>query len=206
MINIGGGGGGFDDLLDDDGFIKPEYLPDPISTIPKVDKYADLPSATDSSGKMYRVLLASGTWVLGNKRNPGFYESDGSGWIYLGTTIDRVTPAEIEAGASAGIRRFTATDVASIVRKHQTIKESFETISKNLKGLRATFTFVKEVLISIEYDLTNGSITKSFSYDSANNNRLSTITLSGDVPPDVALIKTLHYTGTQIAFIDYGSG
>lgn len=53
-------------------------IPPPFVT---VNTYADLPAANLHSGERYIVSTATGTWILGTKRDSGFYYSDGSSWI-----------------------------------------------------------------------------------------------------------------------------
>jgi len=80
------------------------------------------------------------------------------------------------------------------------IVTSFETISKNLKAYPATLFYSGGVLISISYITPDGYISKTLGYI---NNILTTITLSGDIPDGIDLIKTLSYTNGTITGVSY---
>jgi YD repeat-containing protein len=68
-------------------------------------------------------------------------------------------------------------------------RNTFETISKNLKASGASFTYdMAGNLTSITY--VNG-IVKTLNYDMAGN--LTSIVLSGNIPPEILTVKTLTY-------------
>lgn len=54
----------------------------PVRTYPEVDVYADLPSPSTVSGKIYVVKNTTGIWPL--RKSAGFWLSDGATWRYLG--------------------------------------------------------------------------------------------------------------------------
>lgn len=81
------------------------------------------------------------------------------------------------------------------------LDETFETVSKNLKGNPYTLTYTGEQLTSMLYTLpASESITKTFAYTGT---KLTSITLSGDTPAGINLIKTLIYTGDSLTGITY---
>lgn len=71
------------------------------------------------------------------------------------------------------------------------IAHSFETVSKNLSAYPATLTYTGDELTSIAYNTGSGTITKTFGYSGG---QLTTITLSGDTPAGIDLVKTLVYS------------
>lgn len=77
------------------------------------------------------------------------------------------------------------------------ISESFETISKNLSSLGATFNYTTGVLTSIVY--ANG-ITKTLNYTSG---VLTSVVLSGATPGGIFLTKTLNYTSGNLTSVSY---
>lgn len=77
----------------------------------------------------------------------------------------------------------------------------FETINRNKKSYPATYSYSGKILDTIVYDLGGGfSITKTFAYTGGD---LTSITLSGDIPPGVATTKTFTYTGKDLTSINY---
>jgi hypothetical protein len=81
------------------------------------------------------------------------------------------------------------------------IEESFESVSKNLKAYPCVYNYTLGVLTSIVYDLGSGqSITKTLGYVTG---RLETITLSGNTPSGITLVKTLLYTGADLTGVTY---
>jgi hypothetical protein len=80
-------------------------------------------------------------------------------------------------------------------------QEEFETVSKNLKSYPAVLSYISGSLTTIVYDLGGGqSITKTFGYSLG---KLVTITLSGDTPSGIDLIKTFSYTGDDLTGVTY---
>ncbi len=63
---------------------------------PKVNTFADLPSASAYTDKIYIVLTATGVWGVNRKRT-GMWRSDGVDWNRLG-----VAPTAEELGAIVG--------------------------------------------------------------------------------------------------------
>lgn len=82
------------------------------------------------------------------------------------------------------------------------IRQTFETINRNLKAYPATFNYgAPGELDSITYDMGDGkSINKQFGYAQG---VLTTITLSGDVPAGVSLTKHLTYQSGRLIAITY---
>ncbi len=56
---------------------------------PEVNTFADLPTASESTGLVYIVKTATGVWGI-NRKRAGLYRSNGSSWGYLGVaaTLD----------------------------------------------------------------------------------------------------------------------
>jgi hypothetical protein len=81
------------------------------------------------------------------------------------------------------------------------VEHSFETVAKNLKAKDATLSYSSGNLETIEY--ANG-VTKTLAYDGGN---LITITLSGNTPSGIDLVKTLSYNGSgDLIGISYSTG
>lgn len=78
--------------------------------------------------------------------------------------------------------------------------DNFETTSKNLRSWDYDLNYTNGVLTSIVYDDGVNVITKTLGYSGG---ALSTITLSGDTPNGIDLIKTLSYTDGQLTGITY---
>jgi hypothetical protein len=83
----------------------------------------------------------------------------------------------------------------------QSWPESFETIAKNLRGKPYMLSYNGAQITAITYDLGGGeSITKTLNYT---GDKLTSITLSGDVPAGAATTKTLTYEGDHLTNIRY---
>lgn len=82
------------------------------------------------------------------------------------------------------------------------ISDSFETVNRNLRSYSYVINYdLTGRIQSIFYDLGLGlSITKQFGYVLG---LLTTITLSGDVPNGVSLVKTLSYTTGKLTGVSY---
>lgn len=78
--------------------------------------------------------------------------------------------------------------------------ETFETVSKNLKGNPYTLNYTGSQLTSIVYTLVSGTITKTLNYT---GDLLTSLVLSGDTPSGIDLTKTLNYTGSTLTSITY---
>lgn len=79
--------------------------------------------------------------------------------------------------------------------------ETFETISKNLKGYPYALAFESGKIKTITYNLGSGlAIVKTFTFS---GDLLSVITLSGDTPNGISLNKSLTYTGTTLTGVIY---
>ena len=77
---------------------------------------------------------------------------------------------------------------------------TFETVSKNLSSYPYTLNYTGEDLTSIVYNTGVGQITKTFGYTLGD---LTTVTLSGDTPLGIDLIKTLTYSLGNLTNITY---
>jgi hypothetical protein len=85
--------------------------------------------------------------------------------------------------------------------KLKNIKETFETVSKNLKSYPYTLNYTNGNLTSIVYDLGDNSlIVKTLNYT---NGVLTSIVLSGDTPNNIELTKNLNYNNGEISSIVY---
>jgi len=78
--------------------------------------------------------------------------------------------------------------------------ETFETVSKNLKGNPYTLNYTSGKLTSIVYTLPTGTITKTLNYT---GEKLTSIVLSGNTPDGIKLTKTLSYTADLLTNITY---
>lgn len=79
-------------------------------------------------------------------------------------------------------------------------QQTFETVSKNLKGNPYALNYTSGNLTSIVYTLTSGTITKTLNYTGG---KLTSIVLSGNTPSGINLTKTLSYTGDTLTSITY---
>lgn len=77
---------------------------------------------------------------------------------------------------------------------------TFETVSKNLESYPYELNYTGDQLTSIVYTTPSGTITKTLAYSGS---QLTTITLSGDTPASIDLVKTLTYTGDALTSISY---
>lgn len=79
--------------------------------------------------------------------------------------------------------------------------DSFESFSKNLASNPAAISYVGDIPTTITYTVGVGSVVKTFSYDI--NGNLSSIALSGDIPPGMYTMKTFIYTGDKLTGFSY---
>lgn len=80
---------------------------------------------------------------------------------------------------------------------------TFETVSQNLEGYPFSITRVDGSISSIVYDLGGGqAITKTLG---RSGGVVTTITLSGDTPAGIDLVKTLTRSDGAIVGVSYGS-
>lgn len=78
--------------------------------------------------------------------------------------------------------------------------ETFETVSKNLKGNPYVLNYTAGKLTSIVYTVVGGTITKTLNYT---GEKLNSLVLSGSTPNGINLTKTLSYTGDTLTNITY---
>jgi hypothetical protein len=85
-------------------------------------------------------------------------------------------------------------------------QETFETVSKNLKAKPYALNYESGRLTSIVYNTAPAEyITKTLDYNE--DGTLNTITLSGDTPSGIELVKTLEYTAGVLTAVSYsGTG
>lgn len=76
-------------------------------------------------------------------------------------------------------------------------QETFETVSKNLKAIAATFTYGVDGLEVVTY--ANG-IVKTLAYSPSG---LASVTLSGSTPSGISLVKTFNYSGENLTGFSY---
>ena len=79
-------------------------------------------------------------------------------------------------------------------------KNTFESVSKNLKSNPYQLNYTSGVLTSIVYTIGPGSITKTLNYTGS---LLTSIVLSGDTPSGIDLTKTLGYTSGNLTSVTY---
>lgn len=84
--------------------------------------------------------------------------------------------------------------------KGDSYAETFETVSKNLKGKPYVLNYTSGKLTSIVYTVTGGNITKTLNYT---GEKLTSIVLSGNTPGGINLTKTLSYTVDSLTNITY---
>lgn len=78
---------------------------------------------------------------------------------------------------------------------------SFETVSKNLKGMPYVLGYTGDALTSITYTTPAGAVTKTMAYTAG---ALTSITLSGaGLPAGVQTTKTLSYTAGKLTGVTY---
>ena len=82
----------------------------------------------------------------------------------------------------------------------QGLSNSFETVSKNLKGYPYVITYSGSDINYITYTTPTGTIVKTFGYSLG---VLTSLTLSGATPSGVSLTKALHYTGSDLTSVSY---
>lgn len=78
--------------------------------------------------------------------------------------------------------------------------ETFETVSKNLKGNPYTLNYTSGKLTSIIYTLPSGTITKTLNYT---GDKLTNVVLSGAIPIGIQTTKNLAYTDDTLSTITY---
>ena len=84
--------------------------------------------------------------------------------------------------------------------KGDSYDETFETVSKNLKGKPYVLNYTGGKLTSIEYTIASGNITKTLNYT---GDKLTSLVLSGATPTGISLTKTLTYTENTLTNITY---
>lgn len=78
---------------------------------------------------------------------------------------------------------------------------TFETVAGNIGSWDATLVRTDGVLTSVVYAMGASEIIKTLGYTGG---KLTTITLSGDTPSGITLVKTFVYDGDDVTAITYG--
>lgn len=156
--------------------------------------YAEVPTGdVDGVNDTYTLVNTpadkDGVVVLLN----GVTQYNGIDYTVTGDTITFITPPANGSTIFAYYNTFTAGGV-------DTLEQSFETVSKNLKAYPATLSYTGDNLTEIVYTLPSGIITKTLNYTGDN---LTSVVLSGDTPLNITLTKTLGYTGDNLTSITY---
>lgn len=95
---------------------------------------------------------------------------------------------------------FVGTEAEWLESLKGNFKETFETVSKNLKGNPYVLNYTSGKLTSIVYTVIGGNITKTLNYT---GEKITSIVLSGNTPNGISLTKTLSYTGDSLINITY---
>jgi hypothetical protein len=82
----------------------------------------------------------------------------------------------------------------------QLLRETFETVSQNLKDYNSTLEYSNGKLVRKIYTNGTRAIVKTLNYSGA---RLTSIVLSGDTPYGIPMTKTLGYTGDNLTSVGY---
>jgi len=80
------------------------------------------------------------------------------------------------------------------------VRETFETLSKNLQSEPYALVYTGATLTTIVYTVLAGTIVKTLNYT---GDKLTSIVFSGDTPAGIQLTKTLNYTGDNLTSITY---
>lgn len=87
-----------------------------------------------------------------------------------------------------------------ILQLYQYTKDTWETISNNLKTYPYVINYTGNNIDTIIYSTPLGNINKSFAYT---QNKLTSITLSGQIPIDIPTTKILSYIGNNVSTVSY---
>lgn len=118
---------------------------------------------------------------------------------------EMVEPESITIDSSNQLTLIFGEEVTGKVRVLGTggvsFDDTFETVSKNLKGNPFVLNYTGSQLTSMVYTLPDSlEITKTFAYTGS---QLDSITLSGDTPSGIDLVKTLGYTDGKLTSVTY---
>lgn len=80
------------------------------------------------------------------------------------------------------------------------VSETFESVLRNLKSYNSTISYSGDLIDTIVYTLPSGTVTETVD---RTGNIINSITLSGDTPSGIDLIKTFNYTGNKITSFTY---
>jgi hypothetical protein len=92
------------------------------------------------------------------------------------------------------------TDAEKAIWDGNSAYDSFETVSKNLKGYPYIITYDGDDIDCITYSTNEGTIRKTLNYTLG---VLTSIVLSRDTPDGINLTKTLTYTGADLTSVAY---
>lgn len=113
------------------------------------------------------------------------------------TVVSAVQPVQI--GAALPVETVIVRQVEAGPAGATT--SSFETVSQNIAAKPKTLSYSLGQLVAMVFDLGAGqAITKTFGYVSG---VLTTITLTGNTPGGIALVKTLTYSGGNLSAVGY---
>ena len=115
-------------------------------------------------------------------------------------TVQVIEAAEVVALSVAAEEQTVTLAITDPDDPSRLAPETFETVSKNLRSYPATFTYAAGELVSISYATPGGAVIKSFVRSAG---RLTSIVLSGAVPPGITTTKTLAYTGGELIGVGY---
>lgn len=128
--------------------------------------------------------------------------------IEVSETIQNITIETVGLGAQglsayqiAVANGFVGTETQWLASlQGDSYDETFETVSKNLKGKPYALNYTSGKLTSIVYTIVGGNITKTLNYT---GDKLTSLVLSGATPTGISLTKTLTYTGNTLTSITY---
>lgn len=125
------------------------------------------------------------------------YVDPDDGHLYVEFTNGRVTDAGIVKGKDGKPGKNGGGSVVTITGGGSGIADTFETVSKNLSSAGAVMGYSGGDLVTITYS--NGIIkTLAYSIDS-----LSSVTLSGNTPSGISLVKSFQYLGGDLIGYNY---
>jgi hypothetical protein len=121
----------------------------------------------------------------------------------IGTAYQAISSTFLTAETDSQTLTFTESSAELSISNGNTVslssletKETFESVSKNLKSYPYTVNYTDNTLTSIVYSLPdNKFITKMFEYT---NSLLTSVSLSGDLPSGIDTTKSLSYTVNNV--------
>jgi hypothetical protein len=144
------------------------------SSYPQVNTFADLPAASTVAGQIYVVLTATGSWLTLNRKQSGFYLSNGTTW----TKLDTLSSSDIADlyELNPDTNKYTDDDKAGLTRllSNEDIMATYKTnnldevsnvtyIGKAKPGTNL-WLIVKLTATGADYDLTYANVSNNVSY------------------------------------------